>query len=274
MFADSAELDETIYEKTKKLISERKYDEILLMADHTEREWATKADSRYSVVLKSMCSAIRGPNVDAKGYAILQQIVGRLISKEPEEAATKNPLLNQFEVIEILLSLNAITDTMSDSERQIIRSRNFRMAMVYMQRWRKIIIPNYRMKPASMNILPAGVDLEDEKVMQVYREKIIENEKNAKSNLEQGVLKRIEKKRNPIIERAMVEEYSKRPIDYQELSDFLFLGQYPHADRLRILLAVERKSGENIPLFLAIPKDTGMDIPPQPDTPAAKDEKN
>jgi hypothetical protein len=220
--------------------------DILSIAKHAEEEWAKIRSIEYPEIIVNLCMRLSEKHSNPNAYLAMQLIGGNFIAKENIDVL----LVRQVRVARVLSMMpNSIPDESFDK----VRSATFRSVMISVSKLRCTVIPNYVRRPAVMNPI-AWMDARNEVVVKEQEKKLKENNENARMNFLQGVLDAIQKKEIPVIEAAIIKAYSKQPIRYEELRDYLILGQYSLSERVRIFSAVEKFSGERTPLFWDSPE--------------------
>ena len=243
----------------------------LLAANQAEEEWMTKRplnDSKtfeekwwtkpsplrdYSGTIKKLCDQLsemstekheqRGKN----WYATMQTIAGRFFAKEESDISAY--LGHQMNVARTLSNLpHEIPDEITLDN---MRSTTFRLVMIVMERVRRLTIPNYVLSKIHP-IAGWAAGLSDAELKE-REEKIRGNNKNAIVNMAQMSLQAIQRNQIPMMERLIIMAYSRRPIRYEELRDYLIFGRYTPLERARIFATVEKTSGERLPSFFDTP---------------------
>jgi hypothetical protein len=179
----------------------------------------------------------------------MQTIAGNFIVKEPIDL-----LYHQATLAKLLLTFPKKFTNESSFEN--VRSTTFRLVIIIVERIRHRTIVNYISKPVSMNVLGGPLlDLEDTNPVEYRRLMALVkvNNENGKVNNEQLVLKLTREEFFPEVEQQLIAAYSKHPMRYEELRDYLILGRYEPEDRARIYAAIVNNSGVALPPFLDTP---------------------
>ncbi|MFH0937745.1 MAG: hypothetical protein V1899_00440 [Planctomycetota bacterium] len=219
----------------------------LSAANQAEEEWAAKRSQSYPETIKKLCFQLSEGSTERREqrgknwYATMQTIAGRFFTKEET-----NLLGSQMRVAMTLANLpHEIPD---EATLDNMRSITFRLVMIVIERVRRKTIPNYVMRHALMNPC-SWVDSTNEVAMKKHNAILKEHSENARMNLEQGMLASFQEDDFPIMEGLIIAAYSKYPVRYEELRDYLILGRYTPSERSRIFAAVTKATKKCLPPF-------------------------
>lgn len=252
-------------------------DEVLGIAEGFERDWKGKKDPVYFNNIATICQALHAyPEASETEYKLLHQLASNILAKTDagETEAKSFALYNQAEVIKLFLYQNKFTAAFIAATNPIqwgeLRSKRTRLVMVCWDRIQRGVIPNYQHKPVSVNVkvpdvgegprepIPTGADpkyIKDPVRRRAYEEAIAQNHKNNNENKDQQSYRDLIQLYGPQVERYLIDAYSRAPVDYYELHEYMLLGGFEPKIWERIASAIEAKTGEKIPVGLRTTKE-------------------
>lgn len=260
----------------RKLLSAKDLNAIRKYAEQLERNWSETYDLSYFDSMFILCSEIFNytKSASSEEYELLQQFVGCALVKRnigTSEISQHNfmAMLNQQKgLAELLLAQK--NEDISNFEK--FRSRNTRILMVFLKVIQDQSIPNFKPLIAYANVNPpinygndfglcAGMDpnvINDPRTRTAYENAIAENQKNIKINFEQNILAKTSKRLLFQLEQYLRVVYSKKPILFLELNEYMILGMFDDKSRTQILNAIANDTRVPMPVGI-IPRSIMID---------------
>ena len=187
-------------------------------------------------------------------------IVAAMLEEEPIAEVEWVPVHEfdyESECIQLLLAHLTDNDVVLNPSWTATRSQLMRLTAIFSVKIRRRRIVNFKPFETFMNVSSPGVfsgqdpaSVEDPKIREAYRDAIRENKEHSIINTQQFCLSRILENEFPRIEDAMVKAYSKDPLAYTELSEYLQLASFSSHDRDQIIRKVEAATNTHAPLSL------------------------
>ncbi len=234
---------------------------VMSMVDKLEEGFGTGGSTEYFQKISIVCQSLaESAHCGNAMYPVLVRCADLLLEKETVNGPLRSALIqSQFDAIQPLLRELAATTSGRDRAWEENRAHLMRLVSIFSKRVRSRLIENFKPFPVSINVAPpegggdSGSDpasIKDPVVRAAYVKLIHENSENTLVNQEQRYLSDLARDGFSRIEDGIVPLYSSAPPPYDELYQFLQLGQFTQTQRIKIIRGVERASNTQAPVAI------------------------
>lgn len=230
-----------------------------------EQNWSITSDPAYFENMSVICQEMASQVIRNKDWFPKLLNCSSLLFEKNETVKDSERCImyvNQAEVIHRLLDLLTNKVIWDDPLWNQSRSKVFRLVATYYSRMQKRYIPNFRPHNIVMNVMPpagsgadAGADprsIKDPEAKADYEAAIHENSRKGAINREQRCLEDIMQNELPRWEVSIIEAYSREPLNYEELGEYLH--GFGSQERYHIITGVVKATGKAAPVDFLPPQ--------------------